>query len=102
MNDGFGASKVVAPTQDKKHGKPPKNSKMWNCNYRWTKMIRQRKNLAEQLDVSQQAVFNRLREMGKIHKTGTQWVPRAQRGTGAKTHVTFCSVGTKESRFCIE
>ena len=35
MNDGFGISKVVTSThdkkEDKKHGKLPKNSKMWNC-----------------------------------------------------------------------
>ena len=32
------------------------------------------KQLAEQLSVSQQAVFNRLREMGKIQRVG-RWVP---------------------------
>ena len=32
------------------------------------------KQLAEQLDISQQVVYNRLREMGKIQKTG-RWVP---------------------------
>ena len=41
-NDGFGVSKVVTSTQDKKedkqHGKSVKNSKMW------TKMIRKHKN----------------------------------------------------------
>ena len=32
------------------------------------------KQLAEQMSVSQQAASNRLREMGKIQKTG-RWVP---------------------------
>jgi len=34
----------------------------------------QTQKLAEQLSVSQQAVSNRLREMGKIQKVG-RWVP---------------------------
>ena len=60
---------------DKERGKPPKNSKMWNCKRCWMKMIRKHKhNFAEQLGVSQQTVSNRLREMGKIQKTG-RWVP---------------------------
>ena len=60
--DGFGVSKVVTSTQDKKedkeHGKPPK------------KMIRKYKNYSPSnwALVSQQAVSNRLLEMGKIQK----------------------------------
>ena len=47
VNDGFGDSKVVTSTQnkkeDKEHGKPP-NSKTWNCKHCWMKMIRKYKN----------------------------------------------------------
>jgi len=62
------------------------------------------KQLAEQLSVSQQAVSNRLREMGKIQKVG-RWVPyelnERQRWRGAKTHAKFCSNDTEESHSCI-
>ena len=48
----------------------------------------QTQKLAEQLSVSQQAVSNRLREMGKIQKVG-RWVPyelnERDRWRGAKT-----------------
>ena len=48
VNDSFDVSKVVSSIQDKKenkeHGKSQKNSKMWNCNHCWTKMIRKHKN----------------------------------------------------------
>ena len=60
---------------DKEHGKPPKR-------YEDAKLkalldeddAQTQKQLAEQLEVSQQAVSNRLREMGKIQKVG-RWVP---------------------------
>ena len=61
------------------------------------------KRFAEQLDVSQQAVSDRMR---KIQKT-SRWVPHElndglmEKRKSSKTHVTFCSLGTKESRFCI-
>jgi len=46
------------------------------------------KQLAKQLSVSQQAVFNRLREMGKIQKIG-RWVPHELNETDgeAQKHV---------------
>ena len=47
VDNGFGLSKVVTSTQDKKedkeHGKLAKNSKMWNYNHFWAKMIRKHK-----------------------------------------------------------
>jgi len=47
MNDGLDVSKVVTSTQnkeeDKEHGKPSKNSKIWNCKHYWTKMVRKHK-----------------------------------------------------------
>ena len=61
------------------------------------------KRLAEQLGVSQQAVSDRLRDMGNIQKTGT-WVSREEwqeNEKRAKTLVTFRSLGTKGSRSCI-
>jgi len=60
------------------------------------------KQFAEQLSVSQQAVSNRLREMGKIQKVG-RWMPHElnDRWRGAKTHVKFCSNDTEESHSCI-
>ena len=64
------------------------------------------KQLAEQLGVNQQAVFNRLREMGTIQKTD-RWVShklndkQMEKHKWAKTHVTFCSLATKESCFYI-
>ena len=48
VNEGFGVSKVVTSTHDKKEdkerGKPQKNSKMWNCKHFSAKMIRKNKN----------------------------------------------------------
>jgi len=60
------------------------------------------KQFAEQLSVSQQAVSNRRREMGKIQKVD-RWVPHElnERQRGAKTHVKFCSNDTEESHSCI-
>ena len=43
----------------------------WNCKHCWMKMIHKNNS---QFSVSQQAVSNRLREMGKIQKVG-RWVP---------------------------
>ena len=60
---------------DKEHGKPPKKYQdvelqaLLNADDSQTQ-----KQLPQQLGVSQQAVSNRLREMGKIQKTG-RWVP---------------------------
>ena len=45
------------------------------------------KQLAEQLSVSQQAVSNRLREMGKIQKVG-RWMPHEREIDGeAQKHM---------------
>ena len=48
VNDCFGVSKVVTSTWDKneekEHGKPPKNSKIWNCEHCRTKTIPKHKN----------------------------------------------------------
>ena len=59
------------------------------------------KQLAEQLDFNQQVVSNRLREMGKIQKTG-RWVQHElydEQVENRKTHVTFCSFCTKNVVF---
>ena len=86
---------------DKEHGKPPKRYEDVELQALLDKDDSQtQKQLAEQLSVSQQAVSNRLREMGK---TG-RWIRMswtADRWRGAKTHVKFCLHDTKGSRFCI-
>jgi len=88
----------------KEHGKPPKRYEDVELQALLDEDDSQtQKQLAEQLSVSQQAVSNRLREMGKIQKTGRwyrmSWT--AGRWRGAKTHVKFCLHDTKGSRFCI-
>ena len=76
VNDGFGVLKVVTSMlQDKEHGKPSKRYEDVELQALLDEDDSQtQKQLAEQLSVSQQAVSNRLREMGKIQKTG-KWVP---------------------------
>nr|AAC16610.1 transposase [Drosophila simulans]AAC16611.1 transposase [Drosophila simulans]AAC16615.1 transposase [Drosophila simulans] len=60
---------------DKEHGKPPKRYEDAELQALLDEDDAQtQKQLAEQLEVSQQAVSNRLREMGKIQKVG-RWVP---------------------------
>lgn len=60
---------------DKEHGKPPKKYEDVELQALLDEDDSQtQKQLAEQLSVSQQAVSNRLREMGKIQKVG-RWVP---------------------------
>ena len=108
VNDGFGVSKVVTSTQDKKevkeHGKPDKKFEDVELQALLDEYdSKAQKQLAEQLGVSQQAVFNRLREMGKIQNTG-RWVPHElndRQMEERKNIVIFCSLGTKRSRFCI-
>jgi len=59
----------------KEHGKPPKKYENVELQALLDEDDSQtQKQLAEQLSVSQQAVSNRLREMGKIQKVG-RWVP---------------------------
>jgi len=56
---------------DKKHGKPPKKYEDVELQALLDEDDSQtQKLLAEQLSVNQQAVSNRLREMGKIQKVG--------------------------------
>ena len=60
---------------DKEHGKPPKKYEDVELQALLDEDDSQtQKQLAEQLSVSQQAVSNRLREMGKIQKVA-RWVP---------------------------
>ena len=79
MNDDFDVSKVVIYTQEKKedkeHGKQSKRFEDVELQaLLYEDDSQTQKQLAEQLGVSQQAVSNRPREMGKIQKTG-RWVP---------------------------
>lgn len=75
VNDGFKVSDVVISVlQTRDGGNRLRDMKMQNCKHCWTKTTHKHKiNSAEQLSVSQQAVFNRLREMGKIQNVG-RWV----------------------------
>ena len=71
VNDCFGISKVVTSTQDKKedkeHGKSPKQFEDMELQALLDEDDSEtQKQLAEQLGVGQQGVFNRTREMGKI------------------------------------
>jgi len=73
-NDGFSVSKLeISMLQTRNMENRPKSTKTWNCKHCWMKMIHKHKNNS-QLSVSQQAVSNHLREMGKIQKVG-RWVP---------------------------
>ena len=49
------------------------------------------KQLVEQLSVTQQAIYNRLREMGKIQKTG-RWVPREFNDKQMKKRKNTCDI----------
>ena len=75
VNNCLDVSKVVTSTQDKKedkeHGKPPKQFE--NVESLDEDDSQTQKQLADQLGVSQKAVSNRPREMGKIQKT-SRWV----------------------------
>lgn len=60
---------------NKEHGKPPKRYEDAELQALLDEDDAQtQKQLAQQLSISQQAVSNRLREMGKIQKVG-RWVP---------------------------
>ena len=73
INDNFSVSKLeISMLQTRNTENRLKSTKTWNCKHCWMKMIH--KQLAEQLSVSQQAVSNRLRGMGKIQKVD-RWVP---------------------------
>ena len=110
VNDGCGVSKAVTSTQDKKkdeeRGKPQKNRR---CGIASEGVeldeddSQTQKQLAEQLGVSQRAVYNQQRKMGKIQKS-CKWVPHELNDTQMKvrkTQATFCSLCIKGSRFCI-
>ena len=73
MNDGFKIGDF--DVADKEHGKPPKKYEDVELQALLDEDDSQtQKQLAEQLSVCQQAVSNRLREMGKIQKVG-RWEP---------------------------
>jgi len=91
---------------DKEHGKPLKKYEDVELQALLDEDDKHKNNfnnlLAEQLRVSQQAVFNCLREMGKILKVG-RWVPHElnERQMERQKHVKFCSTDTGESHSCI-
>ena len=98
VSHGLDVLKVVTSTQDKEHGRPSKNSKMWNWN-RWTKMIRKHKNISP----SKWTLVNKMFSIGfgrrKRFRYHISWT--TGKWNSAKTHVIFCSLDTKGSRFCI-
>ena len=80
------------------------NSKMLNCKHCWAKMIRKHKNNS----LSNWALVNKLFTIGHqrwerfgrpVDGCHVSWTTGKLKS--AKTHVTFCSLGTKGSRFCI-
>lgn len=77
---------------DKEHGKPPKQYEDAELETLLQEDDSQsQKQLAEQLGVSQQAVSNRLREMGKIQKVG-KWVPHALNERQMEQRKTTCEI----------
>ena len=73
VNDGVGVLKVVTSMLQTRN---TENRQKGTKNVELQALLDEddsqtQKQLAEQLSVSQQAVFNRLREMGKIQKMGT-------------------------------
>ena len=78
VDDGFCISKVVTSTQgkkeDKEHGNRQKFEDVELQALLDEDNSQTHKQLAEQLGVSQRIVSDRLREMGKIQKSG-RWVP---------------------------
>ena len=77
VNDGFGVSKVMTSTHDKKEDK--KRGKLQKIADVELQALfdednsQTQKQLAEQLDISQQAVFDWPREVGKIRMSG-RWI----------------------------
>ena len=77
---------------DKEHGKPQKRYEDVELQALLDEDDSQtQKQLAEQLSVSQQAVSNRLREMGKIQKTG-RWVPHELDGRQMERRKNTCEI----------
>ena len=77
---------------DKEHGKPPKKYKDVELQALLDEDDSQiQKQLAEQLSVSQQAVSNRLREMGKIQKVG-RWLPHKLNERQMERHKNTCEI----------
>jgi len=75
VNDGFNVSKLeISMLQTRNTENRPKNEDVELQVLLDEDDSQTQKQLAEQLSVSQQAVSNRLREMGKIQKVG-RWVP---------------------------
>jgi len=93
VNNGFGVSKVVIiDVADKEHGKPPKRYEDVELQALLDKDdLQTQKQLAEQLNVSQQAVSNRLREMGKIQKVGKR-VPHELNERQQENRRTTCEM----------
>ena len=81
-------SKLEISIADKEHGKPSKKYEDVELQALLDEDDSQiQKQLAEQLSVSQQAVSNRLREMGKIQKVDS-WVPHERETDGeAQKHM---------------
>jgi len=75
---------------NKEHEKPPKKYEDLELQALLDEdNLQTQKQLAEQLSVSQQAVSNRLREMGKIQKVIGRWVPHElnERHGEAQKHI---------------
>ena len=87
---------------DKKHGKPPKSSKMRNCKHCWLKMSSKHKNnstsnwtlVKKRFPIGHERWERFRRPVDEYHKSSTtgKW-------KSAKTHLTFYSHGTKEVVF---
>jgi len=65
--------KFKSDVRNEERGKPPKSLKTTNCKHCWMRMT-QTQQLADQLNVTREAVSIHLKSMGKIQKMG-KWVP---------------------------
>ena len=94
MNDGFGVSKVVTSTQDKEEEQGTRKTAKKFEDVELQVLLDEddsQKQLVEQLDVSQQAVSNRVREMEKIQETD-KWVPHELNDKKMKKRKNTCNI----------
>ena len=101
VNDGFGVSKVVTSRLQTRNVE--NRQKLEDVDLLDEDDSQTQKQLVEQLVVSQQTVSNRPREMGKTQNT-ERWALRElndRQMEKHKTHMIFCLLVTKGSRFCI-
>ena len=90
---------------DKEHGKPPKNTKTWNCKHCWMKMIHKHKNNSQSNWGLVNKLFPIAYEKWERFRKSVDGVPHElnerQMERRKNTNVKFCSNDTEESHSCI-